>query len=68
MTATADLLRSLDAIHAETVTMLSALEYARRLLPAADYREAKRRTLELRAKSQELFEWIAESRLEAPAN
>lgn len=68
MTATADLLRSLDAIHAETVTMLSALEHARQLIPADDYREAKRRTLELRAKSQELFEWIAESRLEAPAN
>lgn len=68
MTATAALLRSLDAIHAETVTMLSALDETRQLLSAADYREAKRRTLELRAKSQELFEWIAESRLEVPAN
>lgn len=68
MTATAALLRSLDAIHAETVTMLTALEHARQLLAADDYREARRRTLELRAKSQELFEWLAESRLEAPAN
>ncbi|HET8773883.1 MAG TPA: hypothetical protein VFP80_08835 [Thermoanaerobaculia bacterium] len=68
MTATAALLRSLDAIHAETVTMLAALEHARQLLAADDYREARRRTLELRAKSQELFEWLAESRLEAPAN
>lgn len=68
MTATAALLRSLDAIHAETVTMLSALDETRQLLSADDYREAKRRTLELRAKSQELFEWIAESRLEVPVN
>ncbi|HEX6098087.1 MAG TPA: hypothetical protein VF432_17305 [Thermoanaerobaculia bacterium] len=68
MTATAALLRSLDAIHAETVTMLDTLEQARTLIPSDDYREAKRRTLELRAKSQELFEWIAESRFEAAPN
>jgi hypothetical protein len=68
MTATAALLRSLDAIHAETVSMLDELEQARTLIPSGDYREAKRRTLELRAKSQELFEWIAASRLEEVPN
>lgn len=68
MTATAALLRSLDAIHAETVSMLDELEQARTLLSSDDYREARRRTLELRAKSQELFEWIAASRFEEAPN
>lgn len=59
------LLRSLDAITAETVSMLSALED----VPAsADRREAKRRILEIRGKAQELFEWLAAVGLDEATN
>jgi hypothetical protein len=65
MTATAILLASLDVITAETTTMLSALDDAD-LTP--DRREAKRRVLEIRARAQELFDWLAEVGLEESRN
>lgn len=68
MTATAQLLTSLDSIVHETTLMLSALDGTERQLSAPDRREAKRRVLEIRARAQELFEWLSEARLEDPRN
>jgi hypothetical protein len=65
MTATAALLASLDVITAETTTMLTALDDA---TASPDRREAKRRVLEIKALSQELFEWLSEVELEVPRN
>jgi hypothetical protein len=36
--------------------------------PAEDRRELKRRVFEIRGQTQELFEWLSESRLEEPRN
>lgn len=66
MTATAALLTSLDAISHETSLMLVAADDPS--VPAADRRELKRRVYEIRGQPQELFEWLSESRLEAPRN
>lgn len=67
MTVTAALLASLDAIAHETTNMLHVLD--RESLPeASDQREAKRRVLEIRAQTQELFDWLSEVRLEEPRN
>lgn len=70
MTATASLLRPLDVISHETTLMLKTLdgEEAQRIASASDQREAKRRVLEIRARTQELFEWISEAWLEEPRN
>ena len=61
LVVTAPLLVSLDAIAHETSTMLDALARHRHEIPDDDRREANRRVLELREKSQELFEWISET-------
>jgi hypothetical protein len=68
MTASAALLRSLDAISAETTAMLDVLDSPRGDVPDDSRREAKRRVLEIRARTQELFDWISEARLESPRN
>ena len=60
-TITASLLSSLDVIAHETTSMLNALDRQRETIPEEDRREAKRRVLELRAKAQELFDWIGEA-------
>ncbi len=65
MTATAELLASLDVVAAETTRMLRVLDDA---APTADRREARRRVLEIRARAQELFDWMSEVGLEAPRN
>ncbi len=54
-TPTAVMLASLEAVIAETVTMLDVLDDAE---TTRDRREAKRRVLEIRAKAHELFSWI----------
>lgn len=68
MPVSALLLASLDAISHETTAILEALEHARGAIAELDRREAKRRTLEIRAKAQEFFEWLSASRLEEPKN
>jgi hypothetical protein len=65
MTATASLLASLDVITSETTTMLAALDDASM---TTDRREAKRRVMEIRARAQELFDWVAEVGLEEARN
>lgn len=65
MSATATLLKSLDVVVAETVTMLAVLDEAK-LTP--DRREAKRRVLEIRANAQELFDWLNAVGLEETRN
>lgn len=65
MSATVALLSSLEAITYETVQMLAVLEDEEQ---TSDRREAKRRVLEIRAKAQELLDWLAEVRLEEPRN
>jgi hypothetical protein len=67
MTASAALLASLETIAHETTLMADALDTATGL-PANERREAKRRVMEIRARAQELFEWISEARLEDPRN
>ena len=65
MTPSAAILASLETVAHETTVMLSALDD----LPAtSDRREAKRRVYEIRARAHELFEWLAEVRLEEPRN
>lgn len=66
-TPAAQLLQSLDLITAEIVTMLDVLDTAPRLSPD-DRREAKRRVMEMRARAQEVFEWVRETRLGEPTN
>ena len=65
MSATADLLQSLDVITAETVTMLTALDESKM---TSDRREAKRRVLEIKGKAQELFDWLNAVGLEETRN
>ena len=65
MFATATLLSSLNAITAETVTMLTVLDEAKM---TSDRREAKRRVLEIKGKAQELFEWLSAVGLEETRN
>jgi hypothetical protein len=65
VTATAALLVSLDVITAETAVMLSALDD---VSSTRDRREAKRRVLEIRGLSQELFEWLSAVGLEETRN
>jgi hypothetical protein len=67
MTTTARLLASLETITNEARAMLADLDDASGL-PSGDRREAKRRVLEIRARTQELFEWLSEARLEEPRN
>jgi hypothetical protein len=68
MTPTAALLASLEAIFHEMTSMLMVLDEAESILPASERREAKRRVLEMRGKTQELLEWLSEARLEEPTN
>ena len=63
MSVTADLLASLEVIGHETTLMLTTLDTADVRRPE-DRREVKRRVAELRTKAQELFDWLAEARLE----
>ena len=65
MTATAAILASLEAITAETTTMLSALDD---VSASPDCHEAKQRVLEIRGRAQELFDWLAEAGLEETRN
>lgn len=69
MTLTAELLASLDVVFQETTTMLRALDERADVIDSnADRREAKRRVFEIRGKTQELFEWLSNARLEEPRN
>ncbi|HYI08519.1 MAG TPA: hypothetical protein VEK57_05585 [Thermoanaerobaculia bacterium] len=63
-TATSELLASLDTITFEAMEMLAVLDDAEGLPSNSDRREAKRRILEIRARAQELFEWLTEAKLE----
>ena len=65
MTATAELLESLATISHETTMMMAVLDDAESLR-VVDRREAKQRVLEIRGKTQELFDWLSEARLEEP--
>jgi hypothetical protein len=47
--------------------MLAVLDEAAGVRPA-DRLEAKRRVLEIRARTQELFDWLSEARLEEQLN
>jgi repressor of nif and glnA expression len=67
MSATASLLASLDAIAHEMTSMLSVLDTGDGFL-AHDRREAKMRVLEIRARAQELFDWLAATRQEEQLN
>jgi hypothetical protein len=67
MSATADLLASLDVISHETTLMLSAIDQAHAARPD-DRREVKRRALELRRQAQELFDFLSEVPLELQTN
>jgi hypothetical protein len=66
MSATADLLASLDVITHEATIMLRAAESYE--VSPADRRELKRRVLAIRGQAQEIFDWLSESRLEEPRN
>jgi hypothetical protein len=69
MTLTAELLASLDTVFHETTTMLRALDERGTAIDSdSDRREAKRRVFEIRGKTQELFEWLSNARLEEPKN
>jgi hypothetical protein len=68
MLASARLLACLDAISSETAQMLNVLDESASAIAASELREAKRRVLEIRAKTQELFEWISEPRWEDGPN
>jgi hypothetical protein len=68
MSATAELLRSLEAITHEATEMLGVLDEQRAGLSPSDAREAKRRAHEIRDRAQEFFDWLAEVRLEEPRN
>jgi hypothetical protein len=48
--------------------MRTTLDNARAAIVAEDRREAKRRVMEIRARVQELFEWLSSARLEEPKN
>jgi hypothetical protein len=63
MRVTAALLASLEAVSHETTRMLTTLDTADVRHPD-HHRETKRRVTELRTKVQELFDWLAEARLE----
>jgi len=65
MRATATLLSSLDVIAAETTAMLIAIEEVKH---SPGRREAKRHVLEIRAKAQELFDWLSAVELEETRN
>ena len=65
MTATAELLTSLETISYETVRMLQLIDAASK---SPSRPELKRRVLELRGNAQELIDWLTESRLEEPTN
>jgi hypothetical protein len=67
MSASAALLASLETIAHETTLMADILDDAEGL-PASERREAKRRVMDIRARAQELFEWVSEARLEEPRN
>lgn len=67
MTATASLLRSLDAISHETTLMVGVLDDVEGL-PANERREARRKVLQMRAIAHELFDWLSAARLEEPRN
>ena len=67
MTTSAALLASLDLISHETTMMVIALDVAAGL-PESERREARRRVLEIRARTQELLEWVSEARIEEPRN
>jgi hypothetical protein len=67
MSATADLLASLNAISSETARMLARLDAAERI-DVRGRREAKRRVLAIRREAQELIEWLSEVPLEQLSN
>lgn len=56
MTPTSRMLASVEAVTAETVTMLDVLDDVE---TTRERREAKRRVLEIRAKAHELLNWIS---------
>ncbi len=67
MSATAGLLQSLDSIAHETTLMLQTIDSAVGV-DMEDRRETERRVLEIRARTQEFIDWLAEVRLEEPRN
>jgi hypothetical protein len=62
---TDDLLVSLATIHQETTVMLRTLA-AINVQREEDREEAKRRTLEMRAKLDEFLQWLIQAPLEKP--
>jgi hypothetical protein len=68
MSASADLLRCLEAITHEATEMLAVIEEHRAGLSSSDAREAKRRAHDIRDRAQEFFDWPGEVRLEEPRN
>jgi hypothetical protein len=68
MSATAELLASLDVISHETTRMLSVLDESESKLSRSDRREARRFVVQIRRKAQVLSDWISEARLEEPRN
>ncbi len=56
MTPTAVMLASLEAVTAETVTMLDVLDHVE---TTRERREARRHVLDIRARAQELLGWLA---------
>ena len=67
MSVTADLLVSLDVITHEMTRMQTVLDEGH-IVHADDRREAIRRVTELRAKAQEMFDWLSEMRFEDPVH
>jgi hypothetical protein len=62
---TDDLLLSIATIHQETTTMLRTLA-AIDVHREEDRKEARRRTVEIRAKLDEFFQWLIVAPLEKP--
>ena len=62
---TDDLLLSLATIHQETTTLLRTLAMVD-VQREEDRQEAKRRTLEIRAKLNEFLQWLITAPLETP--
>lgn len=64
MSVSARLLASLERIAYETTLALHVLADAESALEDGNRKEVKRQLLEIRDKNQELFDWIAVTRLD----
>lgn len=64
----AELLAALDSVSHETTVAVNVLDQDEGTLEASDRREAKRRILEIRARAQELFDWLSAIRVGEKSN